>query len=132
MLGYGISAFAGAFNSEGYSLTYMVPYGNFPHQVSGITFYYSGTMSDPYALIVFTGTLRCSSATAGYINGPVWSACVYDGSNGTTYRGNGAGRDNRMDFNWDAFGSYGYDVAQYSGKLRPNATSCDFSMAPAP
>ena len=131
MIGLGYAQFAGAYTSSGYALTFMQPYGPFPHQVTGVTIYYTGpSMSDPFALLVFTGTLRCDSATVGHINGPVWAACVYDTHTGTTYRGNGAGRDNHMDFNWDALGSYGYNQAQYSGKLKANAQSCDFAFTP--
>jgi hypothetical protein len=46
---------------------------------------------------------------------------------GATYRGNGAGRNNSMEFGFDTESSYGYNLAELSGNLRPNAQSCDFS-----
>jgi hypothetical protein len=130
MLGLGYSEFAGAFNSEGYSLTLMGPIGNFPNQVTGLTIYFTDpSQSEAFALIVFTGTLRCDSATTGHINGPVWAACVYDVDSGATYRGNGAGRNNLMEFDYDLGVGVGGNIAQLSGKLRPDAQSCDFSDA---
>jgi hypothetical protein len=130
MAGYGYSQFAGAFDSEGYSITVMEPVGRFPNQVSGITIYFTDpSQSEAFALIVFTGSLRCDSPSEGMLNGPVWTACVFDLDSGTTYRGNGAGRNNSMEFGFDPGTSLGGNFTELSGKLRPNATSCDFSDA---
>jgi hypothetical protein len=131
MAGFGYGEFAGSYESQGYALTFMEPYGNFPHQVAGLTIYFTDpSQSEAFALMLFTGTLKCTSATEGYINGPVWSACVYDLDSGITYRGNGAGRNNRMDFGWDPSSGYGLNIAQYSGKLQANAQSCNFDVLP--
>jgi hypothetical protein len=130
MAGVGYSQFAGAFESEGYSITLMGPVGRFPNQVSGLTIYFTDpSQSEAFALIVFTGSLRCDGPSEGMLNGPVWTACVFDLDSGTTYRGNGAGRNNFMEFGFDPSGSFGANITQLSGNLRPNAASCDFSDA---